>query len=205
MLVKLNKKLSLRFLILLMIAIVLPVVVISNSDLFCRAQPTKLAALRDFPGKLGSLSEKDIQTVQVLQQTMVADGVSILYYWKQSGEITSNLAVTFLTPYCNGWRAQSTGFIENDKVLYLSDVISEDTPFTPAYYTGGNVRPLTTFYGISGKGAQVRVIWSDDLISYVAIQKGSFLQVRMTNVQVRQVDLLDREGNIIASENLEYK
>ncbi len=161
--------------------------------------PTPLDALTELPGYLISTDYYDRNSVQVLQQKAIAGGLVILYRWQTYESIKTNtycLAVTFVTPEGDGWRAQSSGFAgsENHRCT-----ISRSDGFVAEYTIGGNITDLTTVFGLSDRGDNVRVEWSDGAVSIVPIQNGTFLESRPEILQVRRIQLLDAQGDVLMS------
>jgi len=161
---------------------------------------TPLDALTEFPGYLINPDYYVKDSVRILQQEAVAGGIVLLYRWQtyeSAKASTYCLAVTFVTPEGNGWRAQSSGSagIESHRCS-----ISETDSFIAGYTVGGNITELTTVFGLSDRGDNVRVEWSDGISSTIPIRSGAFLGSRPQTLQVRRVQVLDSRGNILASE-----
>lgn len=160
---------------------------------------TPLDALTEFPGYLVSTDYYDKDSVRVLQQKTVAGGLVILYRWQTHESVKTKtycLAATFVTPAGNGWRAQSSGFIgsENHRCS-----ISDSDGFVAEYTVGGNITDLTTVFGLSNRGSAVRIQWSDGTVSTTTLENGTFLEARPQTLQVRRIQLLDANGNILES------
>jgi hypothetical protein len=156
--------------------------------------PTPLDALTEFPGYL---SEADLGSVRALQQIEIAGGVVVLYRhldhrdWFEGVE---QLSVTFVTPEGQGWRAQASGGCG----------IPASSGFVACYAVGGNITPLTSAYGLSQEGSQVRIYWADKKTHEVDLaDNGSFLLSRPSSVQVRRIELLDENGRILAIKDLQ--
>jgi hypothetical protein len=161
----------------------------------CRPSPsTPFDALFEFPSTLEGADAALKNSVQVLAEEEVAGGLVILYSMPSkeapSGEAGGNiLARTFVTPEGRGWRAQASGSIG----------YSDSDDFVVAQTVGGNITDLTTAYGISDKGDNVRIEWSDGQIDIVPIADGVFLLSRPDTLAVRLVELLDSSGKVLES------
>ena len=148
---------------------------------------TPFDALTEWPGKLEGNDAVQLKSVQVLAEEEVAGGRVILYSFP-SEETGKNLLVgTFVTPSGNGWRAQSSGG---------TDYSSSDD-FVASGIAGGNITALTTVFGISNKGNNVRIQWSDGQIDTVHIEEGAFILSRPETLAVQRVVLLDTGGEIL--------
>jgi hypothetical protein len=176
----------------------------------CTGRPyhsTPLDALTEFPGALTAVKNSNIRSTEILLQQQVAGGLNVLYRWQTPASQqrqTYCVAVTFVTPEGSGWRAQSTGTFVNS-AGQMSNATCEYTKnhdFIAGYYPGGNIRPLTTAFGLSNQGDKVRIEWSDGKISVVPVQNGSFLDSRAEIVQVHRITLLDASGNTLNSHTL---
>jgi len=172
--------------------------------------PTPLDALTEFPGHLVNPDAYIEESVEILQEQEVAEGLVLLYRWKSPKsreEGTYCVAVTFVTPVTTlngkGWRAQSSGSVGSfprQPPLWGCDVPSDE--FIAAYTVGGNVTSLTSAYGLSHRGGFVRIVWSDGQVDVVPLQADSFLLPRSETLQVKRIELLDADGNVLASEEL---
>lgn len=154
---------------------------------------TPLEALAEFPGYL---TKESLGSASILQDETVAGGLVLLYlYPSDEAGLTPSancLATTFVTQERNGgWRSQSAGRMACDEEIFAEDI------FTAAYTVGGNVTELTTVYGMSTQGEQVRIEWSDGTISIIPVVNGTFLSSRPETLQVQQVSLLNSAGALL--------
>lgn len=145
-------------------------------------------ALTEFPGYL---SQENIASLTILQQEVVAEGRVMLYRYQPDPMVSEYcVATTFVTQEKRGgWRAQSASRLE------CGDKLSEK--FTPAYTVGGNITELTTVYGLSNKGSQVRIHWSDGMVSIAPVANNVFLSARPATLQVNSIALLDENDMIL--------
>jgi hypothetical protein len=154
---------------------------------------TPFDALTETPGYLRKGDPLTLNSVEILQQKAIAEGVIMLYRWHKSKTGTDELATTFIGREGSGWRAQSSGSI----------AFSPFDDFVASYMVGGNITNLTTAYGFGRKGSSVRISWSDELVSLVPLQtNGSFVESRPATLQVRRIELLDASGNVLISRDL---
>jgi hypothetical protein len=157
--------------------------------------PTPIDALTEFPGYI-HLAVTD--SVEVLQSETIAGGHVILYRFPLRSPYPAQasycLATTFVTQERSGsWRSQSASRIGCYDAPLNSD------RFAATYTIGGNVTDLTTVYGFSGKGSQVRIEWSDGLVDIVPFSNNTFLKSRPERLLVNQVALLDIDANVLES------
>lgn len=156
----------------------------------CRPGPsTPFDALFEFPSTLEGADAALKNSVQVLAEEEVAGGLVILYSMPSKETGGRTLRRTFVTPEGRGWRAQASGSIG----------YSDSDDFVAAQTVGGNITDLTTAYGISDKGDNVRIEWSDGQIDIVPIVDGVFLLSRPDTLAVRLVELLDSSGKVLES------
>lgn len=159
--------------------------------------PTALAALTESPGFLG---DPRVKSVEMLLERPVAGGRSLLYRWQTAESAPRNtycVAVTFVTPEGKGWRAQSSGTLAADEPFHPACQLADREDFVAGWYPGGNVTSLTTVFGLSDRGAQVRVEWSDGQVSLVAVQDGAFLEARPETLRAESVELLGSGGAVL--------
>lgn len=143
-------------------------------------------ALTDFPGYL----TKDSLPTTAFQQEMVAGGLVLLYRYQPDPTINEVcLASTFVTHGWHGWQAQSS-----NQLACASNLFDK---FRAGYAVGGNVTELTTAYGISTQGNQVRIQWSDGTESIVPVENNYFLKSRPSYLHVTQIELIDDESTIL--------
>jgi len=156
----------------------------------CRPSPsTPFDALFEFPSTLEGADVALKNSVQVLAEEEVAGGLVILYSMPSKETGGRTLKRTFVTPEGTGWRAQASGSID----------YSESDEFVAHQTVGGNITDLTTAYGISDKGDNVRIEWSDGQIDIVPIADGVFLLSRPDTLTVWLVELLDSSGKVLES------
>jgi hypothetical protein len=158
--------------------------------------PTAVAALQEFPGYLAGLERG---AYQVLRTEHVTGGQVLLYRWRAADDAsgdTWHLARTYVTPVQHGlrrgWRAQASG---------ATTFHAADT-FVAAYAVGGNVRPLSSAFGLAQEGRHVRVQWADGRTDDLAIEDGNFLLSRPETVQVTRIELLDAEQDVLRAKDL---
>jgi hypothetical protein len=155
--------------------------------------PTPLDALTEFPGYM---NQDNLAFVELLQEENVAGGLVLLYrYPLYKPDTASNehcVATTFVTEeQRNRWRSQSASKIGcGENYPYAEG-------FMATYTVGGNITDLTTAYGFSNYGSQTRISWSDGVIDLVPIQNGTFLKSRPQTLQVRSIELLDVDGEVL--------
>ncbi|MBI3242850.1 MAG: hypothetical protein HYZ49_11205 [Chloroflexi bacterium] len=155
---------------------------------------TSTEALTEFPGYL---TKESLNSVEILQQENVADGLVLLYRYPSPVGTVSNgycVATTFVTEeQNNSWRSQSASRIGcGENYPYIDD-------FMAMYTVGGNITDLTTAYGFSNRGDEVRIEWSDGLVDVVTLQNGAFLNSRPQILQVQRIELLDKNGEVLES------
>lgn len=158
-------------------------------------------ALFELPSQV-NVKYKD--TLQILHQQEVADGLVVLYRWQTdeaAAQGTYCVGSTFLTIHEHlGWQAHSSGYFVGDTVSLPRCNFAAPIDLKTIYYSGGKTIPVTTVYGLSDIGSNVRVTWRDGHISNLAIEKGSFLVSREGHVKPRRVEVLDTDDTIVASE-----
>lgn len=155
---------------------------------------TATEALTEFPGYL---TKESLNSVEILQQENVADGLVLLYRYPSLVSADSNeycAATTFVTEeQNNSWRSQSASQIGcGENYPYIDG-------FMAMYTVGGNITDLTTAYGFSNRGNEVRIDWSDGLVEIVTLQNGAFLKSRPQILQVQRIELLDKNGEVLES------
>ncbi len=155
--------------------------------------PTPYDALTEFPG---FLTKENLASVTVLQQEAVADGLVLLYRYQPDLDVGEYcLATTFVTQEKNGgWRAQSASGLGCGNNL--------SGRFLATFTVGGNITELTTAYGLSKDGSQVRIQWSDGTVSVVPLINNVFLKSRPAILQVDRIDLLDADDTVL--ENISW-
>ena len=154
---------------------------------------TPIEALTEFPGQL---SPDTLVSATVLRAEEVAGGQVLLYRYPahlaEASPDTHCIATTFVTQVgIRGWRAQSASRLGCD---------SFTAKFTPAFTVGGNITDLTTVYGLAQEGNEVRVEWSDGVISTVPVVDGIFLQSRPETLTVQSAVLLGENGTVLESQ-----
>lgn len=181
------------------------VLLLSGCAWFRPFHSTALDALTESPGELFNPDFYIPDSIIVLQQQAIASGQVLLYRWQSSASQEAGtycLAATFVTPEGNGWRAQSTGFVTNEyprqPPLFGCEIATD--AFTPAYFVGGNITPLTTAYGLGPRGQTVRILWSDGQIDTVPLKDGAFLLACPETLVVQRIELLDSEGRRLDGE-----
>jgi hypothetical protein len=161
-------------------------------------------ALTEWPGYLTASTAAN---AEILQQVESSGGIVFLYRWWSDGAGLPEpfcLAVTFVTPVWDGWRAQSAGSIGVAAAAGGSGeapacTLPANHGFIFAYTVGGNVTRLTMAYGMAVPGESVRITWSDETVSQHQLNTaGSVLAVRPETLQVERAELLDQNGAVIA-------
>jgi hypothetical protein len=162
--------------------------IISGCSFWRPFHPTPLDALTEFPGYL---SQANLSLAEVLQQEKIAGGLVLLYrYPLNLKEKNYSCATTFVTQEKNGgWRAQSAS-----RIGCHATPASE---FMAMYTVGGNITPLTTAYGLSHLGHQVRIEWSDGLVETVPLEDGTFLKSRPAILMIHKMELLNADGEVV--------
>lgn len=161
--------------------------IISGCSFWRPFHPTPLDALTEFPGYL---SEANLSLAQVLRQEKIAGGLVLLYRYPLKKEKKSCFATTFVTQEKNGgWRAQSAS-----RIGCNATPVNE---FMAIYTVGGNITALTTAYGLSHFGHEVRIEWSDGLVESVPLEDGTFLKSRPATLQVEKIELLNADGEVV--------
>jgi hypothetical protein len=158
---------------------------------------TPLDALTEWPGYLAN---SGLNLVQVLRQEQVAGGIVLLYLYpmpeSELGKGMHCVATTFVTSERNGsWRAQSAS------QLGCAEQYPAVSRFEATYTVGGNITDLTTAYGLSPDGSQVRIEWSDGLLSTATLQNRVFLASRPQTLKVRRIELLGADGSVLDTWN----
>lgn len=176
----------------------LVVLTITSLSVACGRQETfhatPLAALTEFPGYV---SVQTVESVVVLQEEKVADGLLLLYQFPDSAQPAGRtarhcLATTFVTQERHGgWRAQAASKLGCGRL--------SEQGFSAMFTVGGNVTDLTTAYGWSQEGDQVRIEWSDGQVDLVPLVNNTFLLSRSETLQANQFDLLHRDGTVLES------
>ncbi|KAA3663496.1 MAG: hypothetical protein DWQ04_10515 [Chloroflexi bacterium] len=174
--------------ILFSISIISALLILTSCQTTYHATPHE--ALTDFPGYL----TQDNLPMTTFQQELVAGGLVLLYRYQP--DPTDNevcLASTFVTHDWHGWQAQSSS-----KLACASNLFDK---FRAGYTVGGNITELTTAYGISTEGSQVRIQWSDGTESIVPVENNYFLKSRPAYLHVTQIELIDDDNTILDSIN----
>lgn len=141
------------------------------------------------------LTDTDISTIEVLQEKTMDDGQVMLYRWTNDAEQVC-LSAAYMTTINGRWQTHDT----------LSAGCHTNSDFVAAY-TGnshiespfGSIRH-TTAYGSSSDGHAVRIVWSDGQVTYLPLDKGTFLETRDGRWVVERVELLDRDNNVLLVE-----
>jgi hypothetical protein len=152
------------------------------------------------------LTSTTAESAEILQQVEISGGTVFLYRWWPDGAGLPEpfcLAVTFVTPVGNSWRAQSAGSTGVANPGGSGDqpgcTIPADHGLVFAYTVGGNVTDLTTAYGLALDGEAVRITWSDNTVSQHPLDaNGSFLAARPETLQATYAELLNQDEEVIA-------
>lgn len=163
---------------------------------------TEIEALQNFPGYLNDqnaaslaiLSRVDIPAGEA---TGEYPGAVLLYTYegiRSNEQGQTCLAVTFLSQRNVHWRAESSGKLGCDAAYARPQTISL------SYLIGGNIRDLTTVFGLAPGAHSAHVQWADGLETRAPIVDGALLLARTESIAPHTVRLEDAAGNALHTE-----
>jgi hypothetical protein len=165
--------------------------------------PTPQDALKEFPGYLQSATMYVPDSVTILQEQAIDQGVVLLYRWQSPASARQELyclAGSVVGKDLRGWRVESSAALDE---IYREPLFGCAAPLNDGlivgYGTGGSRTDLTFVFGVSAQGSQVRVHWADGQIDTVPLVDGSFLITRSTRTGVERVEALDASGALVSA------
>jgi hypothetical protein len=139
--------------------------------------------------------EPRISSARLILEEKIVGGVVLLYVYPTDSPGEHILTQAFVT------QEKGTGPTLWFPATISCGVYTETQVFFPTYTVGGSNGPSTAF-GISKKGNEVRIEWSDGQVDVIPVENGAFLQSRQETVWVQRVELLDAEGDVLESQVL---
>ncbi len=160
-------------------------------------------ALTDFPGKV---HPNNHDSVRILQQRTVTDGVVLFYRWQTDAAAAAETfcaASAFVTYGASGWQAQSGGYFVGDTVSQPACDLDNPISLKASYYYAGQTTRFTIVYGLSDMGEHVRITWSDATTHVVPLAQGAFLLTRKGISEPLRIEVLDATGTPVVRETWE--